>query len=66
MHFTINEASAKIRSGPPVDEKDDYELDIWAGVIPVQVMAKEPVPDPQLKDGIPVSRSVEDYLNRFK
>jgi nitroimidazol reductase NimA-like FMN-containing flavoprotein (pyridoxamine 5'-phosphate oxidase superfamily) len=66
LYLTINEASAKIRSGPPVDEKNDYELDIWAGVLPVQVMAKEPVTDPQLKAGIPVSRSVEDYLNRFK
>ena len=43
----IVEASAKIRSGPPVDEEEDYALPIWAGVIPIETRFGDPVPDPR-------------------
>jgi nitroimidazol reductase NimA-like FMN-containing flavoprotein (pyridoxamine 5'-phosphate oxidase superfamily) len=48
LALPITEASAKIRTGPPVDEKEDYALDVWAGVLPLSMTAGEPVPDPRL------------------
>ena len=41
----LNEASAKVRSGPPIDDEPDYELDIWAGVVPLRQVAGDPIPD---------------------
>ena len=54
----INEASAKIRTGPPSDDKADYELPIWAGVIPMETVYREPLTDPDLTVGIPIAPSV--------
>ena len=48
LEFSIEEASAKIRTGPPVDEEEDYSLPVWAGVLPLRLEAKTPVPDPRL------------------
>ncbi|MDJ0684331.1 MAG: pyridoxamine 5'-phosphate oxidase family protein [Alphaproteobacteria bacterium] len=48
----IEEASAKIRNGPPVDDDDDYALDIWAGVLPIETGLADPVPDPKLREGV--------------
>jgi len=42
--FSISEASAKIRTGPPKDDEEDYALDIWAGVLPLQIEKKDLVP----------------------
>ena len=58
LKLKITEASAKIRTGPPKDEKADYDLDIWAGVIPIERKYGEPISDPKLKSGIPVAKSV--------
>jgi uncharacterized protein len=44
----IESASAKVRSGPPKDDAEDYALPIWAGVLPLQLVPQEPVADPQL------------------
>ena len=52
LSLPITEASAKIRTGPPLDEEEDYDLPIWAGVIPLRMIADEPVPDPRLPDDI--------------
>jgi len=52
VRFTIEEASAKFRTGPPNDAPADLELDVWAGVIPLSVVAGEPIPAPDLKPGI--------------
>lgn len=48
LALPIMEASAKIRTGSPVDEEEDYALDVWAGVLPLALRAGEPVPDPRL------------------
>jgi nitroimidazol reductase NimA-like FMN-containing flavoprotein (pyridoxamine 5'-phosphate oxidase superfamily) len=42
----LDEASAKVRSGPPIDDDDDYALDVWAGEIPLETRRLEGVPDP--------------------
>jgi nitroimidazol reductase NimA-like FMN-containing flavoprotein (pyridoxamine 5'-phosphate oxidase superfamily) len=57
----IDETSAKVRSGPPGDDDDDYRLAIWAGVIPVTIGFGQPIPDPQLADGIEPPGYVTDY-----
>ena len=46
LRLTIEQASAKVRKGPPVDEKEDYQLPIWAGVLPIEQIYHQPVPDP--------------------
>jgi nitroimidazol reductase NimA-like FMN-containing flavoprotein (pyridoxamine 5'-phosphate oxidase superfamily) len=47
----IQEASAKVRTGPPVDDDEDYELPVWAGVIPLGLAAGSPVGDSRLAPG---------------
>jgi len=48
----ISEASAKVRTGDPGDDEEDYELDIWAGVIPVTTQFGQPIDDSRLKPGL--------------
>ncbi|MEM9159605.1 MAG: pyridoxamine 5'-phosphate oxidase family protein [Verrucomicrobiota bacterium] len=48
----IEDASAKIRTGPPIDVEGDYDLDYWAGVLPLKTVIESPVDDPRLKAGI--------------
>jgi hypothetical protein len=50
--MSINEASAKVRTGPPIDDEEDYSLPVWAGVLPLKVVAAEPVADLRLPEGI--------------
>jgi nitroimidazol reductase NimA-like FMN-containing flavoprotein (pyridoxamine 5'-phosphate oxidase superfamily) len=45
LALALEEASAKVRTGPPVDDEEDYALQIWAGVIPLVTTTGEPVPD---------------------
>jgi len=48
IRVTIEEASAKVRTGPPVDDPADHVLDVWAGVIPLAVRTGAPLPAPDL------------------
>jgi len=52
LSLPIREASAKVRTGDPVDEEEDYALDVWAGVIPLKLRADAPMNDARLKNGI--------------
>jgi hypothetical protein len=61
MSLPIDEASAKIRTGTAVDDEADYELDVWAGVIPLRLTAGVPVNDTQLKEGIAVPHYASTY-----
>lgn len=61
LEFSIEEASAKIRRGPPLDEEDDYRLPVWAGVLPLRVEAQRPIPDSRLANG----SEVPQYVLRF-
>lgn len=49
LEFAIDEASAKIRQGPPADDEEDYGLDVWAGVVPMSLETKAPIPDARLR-----------------
>jgi nitroimidazol reductase NimA-like FMN-containing flavoprotein (pyridoxamine 5'-phosphate oxidase superfamily) len=60
----IAEASAKIRTGPPVDDEADYGLPVWAGVLPLVAPAGAPLPDARLREGIPIPESVRRYGRR--
>ncbi|MHB8485210.1 MAG: pyridoxamine 5'-phosphate oxidase family protein [Candidatus Acidiferrales bacterium] len=59
LEFSIEEASAKIRQGPPVDEEEDYRLPVWAGILPLRLEAKTPIPDSRLVDGAEVPQYVQ-------
>jgi nitroimidazol reductase NimA-like FMN-containing flavoprotein (pyridoxamine 5'-phosphate oxidase superfamily) len=61
LALSLNEASAKIRTGPPIDDEEDYELPVWAGVLPLRMTAGEAVPDPQLSDRIELPQYIRDY-----
>jgi hypothetical protein len=53
LALPLNEASAKIRSGPPTDDDADLELAVWAGVIPLRVEPGAPVPDSGVDGPLP-------------
>lgn len=52
LSFPIEEASAKIRTGPPKDDEEDYGMDVWAGVQPLTLQRGTCIPDPLLKAGV--------------
>lgn len=58
MALDLAEASAKVRSGGPVDDEDDYRLAIWAGVVPVTSVRSAPVDDDRLVKGVEVPDSI--------
>jgi hypothetical protein len=64
LKLRIAEASAKIRTGPPKDEKEDYDLNIWAGVIPMKTIYGNPESDPDLKSGIAIPKSAKALIKK--
>ena len=62
LSVPISEASAKVRTGPPVDDDDDLDLDVWAGVIPLKLAVAMPIDDPLLQAGI----AAPDYAVRYE
>ncbi|MDH5475764.1 MAG: pyridoxamine 5'-phosphate oxidase family protein [Cyclobacteriaceae bacterium] len=63
LEITIDYASAKIRSGDPVDDDEDYDLGLWAGVLPIKQHYENAIPDPRLKFDLEVPMSVQQKLN---
>ena len=61
LRLAIDEASAKIRTGPPVDDDADYDLPCWAGVLPLRTTVLPAVADPRLPAGIAVPPHVSGY-----
>lgn len=61
LELALNEVSAKVRSGPPLDSDDDLELPVWAGVVPLRITAQPQVDAPDLAPGIPAPRYAIDY-----
>ena len=59
LGMIIEEVSAKVRTGGPVDDEPDYALDCWAGVIPIVQVLGEPVADERLKEGVASTKGVE-------
>jgi nitroimidazol reductase NimA-like FMN-containing flavoprotein (pyridoxamine 5'-phosphate oxidase superfamily) len=52
LSLPLDEASAKVRTGPPIDDDEDYDLPVWAGVLPLATQVAEPRPDPRLDPAI--------------
>jgi nitroimidazol reductase NimA-like FMN-containing flavoprotein (pyridoxamine 5'-phosphate oxidase superfamily) len=52
LKLPLAEASAKVRSGPPIDDEEDYALPVWAGVVPLFMRAELPVPDRPLQQNV--------------
>ena len=61
LRLPITEASAKIRTGDPVDDAEDYDLNVWAGVVPLKLAAGKPIADEKLKAEIPIPDYVSGY-----
>jgi nitroimidazol reductase NimA-like FMN-containing flavoprotein (pyridoxamine 5'-phosphate oxidase superfamily) len=62
LSFEIEEASAKVREGAPVDEEEDYGLPVWAGVLPLRLEANAAVPDARLAG----NTMPPDYVSRWR
>jgi nitroimidazol reductase NimA-like FMN-containing flavoprotein (pyridoxamine 5'-phosphate oxidase superfamily) len=61
LAMPIEEAVAKERTGPPGDDEEDYDLDVWAGEIPLRLTAGRAVPDPRLKPGVLAPAYLENF-----
>ncbi|NJR63646.1 MAG: pyridoxamine 5'-phosphate oxidase family protein [Cyanobacteria bacterium CRU_2_1] len=61
LSLPLTEASAKVRSGHPSDDEEDYLLPVWAGVIPLRLVADIPINDPRLASEIAVPNHVTNY-----
>ncbi len=61
LSLELTEVSAKVRTGPPIDDEEDYELPVWAGVIPLGLVAGEPISDPRLRRRIAAPVYASEY-----
>ena len=52
LSMPLVEVSAKVRTGPPIDDEEDYALNVWAGVLPLHLTAEAPISDPRLPESI--------------
>ena len=66
LSLPLAEVSAKVRTGPPLDDEDDYELGVWAGVIPLRLAADAPIADPRLPAEIDVPHYASNYTRSSK
>ena len=66
VEFTIETASAKIRDVGVADEPEDYELPVWAGIVPIKQVAEYPISDDRLIDGVEIPKHVLDYYKTNK
>ena len=63
LALSLAEASAKLRTGGPVDDEEDYALDVWAGHVPLRMAVGAPVPDPRMEAGTTESGALRDWLS---
>jgi len=61
LAMPIEEASAKVRTGPPQDDQADLGLDVWAGTLPLHIVLGQPTPSPDLRPGIPAPSYLEEF-----
>ncbi|WP_420553210.1 pyridoxamine 5'-phosphate oxidase family protein [Tenacibaculum aiptasiae] len=66
VEMTIETASAKIRDVGVADEPEDYNLDVWAGLVPIKQIVLPPISDENLKEGIEIPQHVTNYYNQNK
>ncbi len=61
LALPLEEVSAKVRTGGPVDDEADYALPVWAGVLPLETVAQPPQPDARLKSDTPLPAYLKNY-----
>lgn len=64
LRLPLDEASAKVRTGPPRDDDEDLPLECWAGVLPLRLLALPPEPAPDLREGIQPPAALFEYRSR--
>jgi nitroimidazol reductase NimA-like FMN-containing flavoprotein (pyridoxamine 5'-phosphate oxidase superfamily) len=64
LRLPIEEFSAKVRMGPPIDDEEDYSFPTWAGVVPLEMKTGEPIDDPRLDPAREVPNYARHYLRR--
>jgi nitroimidazol reductase NimA-like FMN-containing flavoprotein (pyridoxamine 5'-phosphate oxidase superfamily) len=64
LRLPIEEFSAKVRQGPPIDDEEDYAFPAWAGLIPLKMMAEPPINDPRLEPNTPVPLYAREYSRK--
>lgn len=64
LRVPITEFSAKVRQGPPIDDEEDYQFKTWAGVIPLEVVARPPIPDARSSPEIQVPAYARLYSRK--
>jgi nitroimidazol reductase NimA-like FMN-containing flavoprotein (pyridoxamine 5'-phosphate oxidase superfamily) len=64
MCLPIEEFSAKVRQGPPVDDEDDYAFSTWAGVVPLTMVAGGPIDDARLMPGLKAPEYARTYTRK--
>jgi nitroimidazol reductase NimA-like FMN-containing flavoprotein (pyridoxamine 5'-phosphate oxidase superfamily) len=66
LALPLTEASAKIRTGGPIDDEEDYELNVWAGMLPIRLQTYDAIPDERLKAGIKLPDEIRNYNGTFR
>jgi len=61
LSLPLEEVSAKVRTGGPIDDEADYALPVWAGVLPLEIVPKAPLPDARLKTDTPLPAYIKNY-----
>jgi hypothetical protein len=64
LAMPLEEVSAKMRTGPPINDEEDYALSVWAGVLPLELTAQLPLPDDRLPNEIAVPEYVRKYTRK--
>jgi nitroimidazol reductase NimA-like FMN-containing flavoprotein (pyridoxamine 5'-phosphate oxidase superfamily) len=65
LEFSIEEASSKVRRGPPLDDEGDYGLPVWAGTLPLEIKSRPAIPDEKLIKGVTLPHYVRLYDGRL-
>lgn len=65
LKFAIEEASAKVRNGPVSDDEEDYSFDVWAGLLPLHLIAGQPLADERLLPGLDIPEHISRFGKRF-
>lgn len=60
LRLPIQEFSAKVRTGPPIDDEEDYSFPVWAGVVPLTTVAGQPISDERL-----IANSIPEYIKEY-
>jgi nitroimidazol reductase NimA-like FMN-containing flavoprotein (pyridoxamine 5'-phosphate oxidase superfamily) len=66
LSIEIDTASAKTRTGPPSDDTPDYDLPIWAGIVPVRHGYEDPITDPGMKTSQPMAQSAAEMVKKYQ